>query len=145
MPDEEKRSEFRYFTAYYTHVKIACISCYKVVAWTMLKQHCYHASAALFQKYCSALFQKYCWSIIKQQLRLFMAVVNRENCIDRTIMTCLFQLVNKLLQLTEQCCNNIVNMTEQHCWQHCPCWPAQRSSSIFTCVQYKQAGLKSGW
>ena len=35
-------------------------SCCRVVAWTMLEQHCYHAWAALLnQQYCSALFEQY--------------------------------------------------------------------------------------
>ena len=43
-------------------------SCHRVVAWTMLEQHCYHAWATLLdQQYCSALFEQYCLAMMKQQ------------------------------------------------------------------------------
>ena len=48
---------------HYTHKNFT--RCYRVVVWTMLEQHCYHAWAT----YCSAsaLFQQYCSAMMKQQ------------------------------------------------------------------------------
>ena len=62
------------------YVRKNLTSCYRVVAWTMLEQHCYHAWAIfLNQQCCSALLQ----FVLTEQLCCWK---------------CLFQLVDKLLQ-----------------------------------------------
>ena len=70
----------------------------------------------LNEQCCSLLFQQcYCCSAFMKQQRLFTVVETGENNIDRTSLFIVAQPCSQVVTvlMVEQCCNNIVIMTEQ--------------------------------
>ena len=116
-----------------THIQISQVvltglspeQCLNNINVIMREQHCWTNNVVehmcfniVEQRWSDMVVHACCW----KQGKLFVLI--EQPC--SLSLTCLFQLVNKLLQ---QCSNNIVIMAEQNCWQPCPCsWPVQRCS-----------------
>ena len=123
-----------------THIQISQVvltglspeQCFDNINVIMRQQHCWTNNAVeniVEQRWSNMVVHACCW----KQGKLFVLI--EQPC----SLSCLFQLVNKLLQ---QCSDNIVIMVEQNCWQPCPCsWPAQRCS----CWPAQQCSSYSTW
>ena len=79
-------------------------SFYRVVAWTMLEQHCYHAWVTLLnQQYCSALFEQHCY-------HAWVTLLDQQYCSALFEQHCYHAWVTLLDQ---QYCSALF---EQHCY-----------------------------
>ena len=97
------------------------------MAW----QHCYHGGTILFTIVSTMSMTECCSALMKQQC-LFTVVETGENNIDRTSLFIVAQPCSQVVTvlMVEQCCNNIVIMAEQPCWQHCSLGAAQHCSQL---------------